>query len=214
MTALNFQHTWEWVVGVSPHTGEPKTQTAQLVLPGQTADPYHEPTPVDQALYMSELGFFETIYNPSGSVKWTLGCTRAVKSGRARPAVRWSLCDGEVVPWAYDPEKVALPTAQWKWVAEENGFREARVQIDVLRRMDVRCYTRKEWWREGFKLRDQFLFVWTELHDFEAFAEYPGAAPDDMSADPALVHDWCLWLLNRPKRHYDAWVINYHFLKD
>lgn len=30
-----FQHTHEWVLGVSPHTGKPKTQTRRIVKAGQ-----------------------------------------------------------------------------------------------------------------------------------------------------------------------------------
>ena len=62
-----FKATWDWVLGQSPHTGEPKTQTRRPQLPGDIFDA-------------------DRVVRANGHARWILdGRPYTVQSGRGKP---------------------------------------------------------------------------------------------------------------------------------
>lgn len=80
---MNFQHTHEWIFGISPHTGKPKTQTRRLVKPGENARtvgyryfPSAPPAPI-----------YGEICKPDGTVRYAVHRSYAVQPGRGIKAI-------------------------------------------------------------------------------------------------------------------------------
>lgn len=114
-----FQHTHEWITGVSPHTGRPKTQTRRL------AAGYHFIQVPDGRI---------THVHKNGRLRWQLGDDYAVQPGRGRKAVariRLSIIRLE------DVREISLADAQAEGFADVAGFLEVwRLMHDYPHRHD------------------------------------------------------------------------------
>lgn len=179
-----FQHTHEWILQPSPHTGELKTQTRRLVKPGECF--HYDEYPIAPAMYKSRSAssrhhlpdplthdvVIKSVHcRPHKNerewnyrTKWQVGKSYAVQPGRGKPAI-------------------------------------GRIRITGIRREDVRDISDEDTHAEGFDSREAFWDTWVSMHDKSWHKEFCYAA------DYGRLRKYGFY--DRPAERYDAWVITF-----
>lgn len=189
---MQFLHTWEWVIGISPHTGEPKTRTSRIQRLGEVDVVKLSP---DDEIALAHHGYV----NPNDN-------REIIAVGR------WSNPGSD--KWVDEKWRVGKTYA----VQPARGVKSVgRIQICSITSQDVRNITLKEARLEGFYNKYQFLTVWTKMHDKPAYKANHDTDFSDGDESGMVSHSqgWMSWLKGqRPAERYQAWVVNFTLVKD
>ena len=127
-----YQHTWEWVIDKSPHTGEPKTQTRRLA------------TGAPRIIINGETFQVESVG------QWKVGKSYAVQPGRGKHAV------GRITIlrlWAEDAREISDVDVRAGGYADKIDFMRVWVKMH-----DLTLHRQEYWGLESAKERPEYFY--------------------------------------------------------
>lgn len=211
---MQYEHTWAWVVGTSPHTGKPKIQTRRITKKG------------DICRFVTTIGKNGThstdVYAVvrDGRTVYEVGKTYAVQTGRTKPSI-WINGKGGVVESItyrgerdFDNEWVVTRIDNRPYLKDE-GYYPARIRILSIWREDVRQICSEDVESEGFQDIGDFLETWAKMHDKPLYKKYEGM----LMANRDTLEIWPVWemmqeeMQTRPDHMYDAWTLTFELVK-